>query len=57
VLYAAFSAVDSQFEQTLAAEMVAIRFFSPGFCVAIVVCGMLTGLLGSFFSLKQFTRK
>jgi cell division transport system permease protein len=57
VLYAAFSAVGSQFEQTLAAEMVAIRFFSPGVCVAIVTCGMLTGLLGSFFSLKQFTRK
>jgi cell division transport system permease protein len=57
VLYSAFSAVGSQFEQTLAAEMVAIRFFSPGICVAIVVCGMLTGLLGSFFSLKQFTRE
>lgn len=57
VLYAAFSAVGSRFEQTLAAEMVAIRFFSPGVCVAIVACGMLTGLLGSFFSLKQFTRK
>ncbi|WP_319522650.1 permease-like cell division protein FtsX [uncultured Desulfosarcina sp.] len=57
VLFAAFSAVGSQFEQTLAAEMVAIRFFSPGICVAIVACGMLTGLLGSFFSLNQFTRK
>jgi len=57
VLYAAFSAIGSQFEQALAAEMVAIRFFSPGICVAIVACGMLTGLLGSFFSLKQFTRE
>lgn len=57
VLFAAFAAVGSQFEQTLAAEMVAIRFFSPGVCVAIVACGMLTGLLGSFFSLKQFTRQ
>jgi len=57
VLFAAFSAVGSQFEQTLAAEMVAIRFFSPGVCVAIVACGMLTGLLGSFFSLKQFTKQ
>lgn len=57
ILFAAFSAVGSQFEQTLAAEMVAIRFFSPGVCVAIVACGMLTGLLGSFFSLKQFTRQ
>ena len=57
VLFAAFSAVGSQFEQTLAAEMVAIRFFSPGICAAIVACGMLTGLLGSFFSLNQFTRK
>jgi len=57
VLYAAFSAIGSQFEQALAAEMVAIRFFSPDICVAIVACGMLTGLLGSFFSLKQFTRE
>jgi cell division transport system permease protein len=57
VLFAAFSAIGSQFEQALAAEMVAIRFFSPGISVAIVVCGMLTGLLGSFFSLKQFTRE
>ncbi|BBO76698.1 cell division protein FtsX [Desulfosarcina widdelii] len=57
VLFAAFSAVGSRFEQALAAEMVAIRFFSPGICVAIVACGMLTGLLGSFFSLKQFTRQ
>jgi cell division transport system permease protein len=56
VLYAAFSAIGSQFEQALAAEMVAIRFFSPGISVAIVACGMLTGLLGSFFSLQQFTR-
>jgi len=57
VLYAAYSAVGSQFEQTLSAEMVAIRFFSLGICAAIIGCGMLTGFLGSFFSLRQFTRE
>ena len=57
VLYAAYSAVGSQFEQTLSAEMVAMRFFSLGLCAAIVGGGMLTGLLGSFFSLRQFTRE
>ena len=50
VLYATFSAIGSQFEQTLQAEMVAIRFFSPGICAAIVGCGMVTGLLGCFSS-------
>ena len=57
VLYAAYTAIGSQFEQTLTAEMVAIRFFSLAVCAAIVGCGMLTGLMGSFFSLKQFTRE
>jgi cell division transport system permease protein len=57
VLYAAFSAIGSQFEQTLSAEMVAMRFFSIGSCAAIVGCGMLTGLLGCLFSLKQFMKE
>jgi len=56
ILYAAFSAIGTQFEQTLSAEMVAIRFFSVGICAAVVGCGMATGLLGSFFSLKQFMK-
>lgn len=56
VLYAAFSAIGTQFEQTLSAEMVVIRFFSLGICAAVVGCGMATGLLGSFFSLKQFMK-
>ena len=56
VLYGAFSAIGSQFEQTLSAEMVAVRFFSIGICAAIVGCGMLTGLVGCFFSLKQFMK-
>jgi cell division transport system permease protein len=57
ILFAAYSAVGSQFEQTLAAEMVTVRFFSADICAAIVGCGMLTGLLGSFFSLKQFMKE
>ncbi|MEE4112920.1 MAG: permease-like cell division protein FtsX [Desulfobacteraceae bacterium] len=56
MLFSAFSAIGSQFEQTLSAEMVAIRFFSMGTCVAILGGGMLTGLLGCFFSLKQFVK-
>lgn len=56
ILYAAFSAVGSQFQQTLSAEMVSLRFFSIGISGAIVAVGMTTGLLGSFFSLKQFLK-
>ena len=57
MLFSAFSAIGSQFEQTLSAEMVAIRFFSTGTCVAILGGGMVTGLLGCFFSLKQFMKE
>lgn len=56
ILYAVFSTLGSQFEQTLSAEMVAVRFFSIGICAAIVAGGMLTGLLGCFFSLVQFLK-
>jgi cell division transport system permease protein len=55
-LYAAYSAVGSQFHQTLSAEMVSIRFFSMGSCAVIIAVGMATGLLGSYFSLKQFMK-
>jgi len=57
MLYVAFSAIGSQFEQTLSAEMVAVRFFSMGVCAAILGGGMVTGLLGCFFSLKQFMKE
>jgi cell division transport system permease protein len=57
MLFSAFSAIGSQFEQTLSAEMVAIRFFSIGTCAAILGGGMITGLLGCFFSLKQFVKE
>jgi cell division transport system permease protein len=57
ILYAAFSAIGSRFEQALTAEMVAIHFFPPGICAAIVGCGMATGLLGCFFSLNQFMKE
>jgi cell division transport system permease protein len=55
-LYAAYSAVGSQFQQTLSAEMVTIRFFSMVSCAVIIAAGMATGLLGSYFSLKQFMK-
>jgi cell division transport system permease protein len=57
MLYGAFSIIGTQFEQTLSAEMVAVRFFSLGLGAAIVGGGMVTGLLGSFFSLKQFMKE
>lgn len=57
VLYVAVTVVASRFEQVLAAEMMSIRFFTPTVCAAIVGCGMLTGLLGCFFSLKQFLQE
>ena len=57
MLFSAFSAIGLQFEQTLSAEMVAIRFFSMGTCAAILGGGMMTGLLGCFFSLKQFVKE
>jgi cell division transport system permease protein len=56
LLYAAYSAVGTEFEQTLSAELVTMRFFSVGGCAAIVTGGMATGLLGSYFSLKQFMK-
>ena len=56
LLYAAFLAIGTQFEQALTAEMIAMRFFPIGSCVAIVGGGMLTGLLGAFFSLRQFMK-
>ena len=54
ILFAAYYAIGSQFKQTLTAEMVSVRFFPVDICAAIIGCGMLTGLLGCFFSLKQF---
>lgn len=56
ILFAAFSAIGSHFEQSLSAEMVSIRFFPIQICAIIIGGGMTTGLLGSFFSLKQFMR-
>lgn len=56
ILYAAFSAIGSHFQQSLSAEMISIRFFSTQLCAIIVGGGMATGLLGSIFSLKQFMR-
>ncbi|WP_054699075.1 permease-like cell division protein FtsX [Desulfosarcina cetonica] len=49
LLYAAFSAVGSQFQQNLSAEMVLIRFLPLSFCGGIIGGGMVIGLLGSFF--------
>jgi cell division transport system permease protein len=54
VLFLLVTAVGKRFEQALSAEMISIHFFSPGACAVIVCCGVVTGLLGSFFSLKQF---
>jgi cell division transport system permease protein len=56
ILYGAFSAIGSHFQQSLSAEMVSIRFFPLEFCTIIIGGGMTTGLLGSFFSLRQFMR-
>lgn len=56
ILFAAFIAIGSHFEQSLSAEMVSIRFFPIQICAIIIGGGMTTGLLGSFFSLKQFMR-
>ncbi|BBO83516.1 cell division protein FtsX [Desulfosarcina ovata subsp. sediminis] len=57
LLYAAFTAIGSQFQQTLSTEMVSIRFLSMEICAWIVGAGLTTGLLGSFFSLKQFMKR
>lgn len=56
LLYAAYFTVGSRFGPTLSAEMISIRFFGPLIWVVIVGCGMATGLLGSFFSLRQFMK-
>ena len=56
ILFGAYTALGSRFSQTLSAEMVSIRFFTIGICAAIMGIGMATGLLGSFFSLRQFMK-
>ncbi len=56
IVYVAFSAVGSHFQQSLAAEMVSIRFFPINVCAMIVGGGMLIGLLGAFFSIRQFMK-
>ncbi len=56
-LYAAYIAIGAHFEQNVSADVVAIRFFSIGICAVIVACGMMTGLLGCYFSLRQFTKQ
>lgn len=56
-LYAAYVAIGTHFEQNVSAGVVAIRFFSMGICAVIVGCGMMTGLLGCYFSLRQFMKE
>ena len=56
LLYAAYFAIGSRFGPTLSAEMISIRFFGPHISAVIIACGMATGLLGSFFSLRQFMK-
>ena len=56
ILYAAFSALGTHFQQSLSAEMLSIRFFPLELCAIIIACGMTTGLMGSFFSLRQFMK-
>jgi cell division transport system permease protein len=55
-LYAAFFAISSKFGQTLSVEMITVRFFPIATCTVIVVVGMLIGLLGAYFSMKQFMK-
>lgn len=55
-LYGAFIGLSSHFEQNLSAAMASIRFLPPDICGYIVLCGILTGWLGCFFSLKQFMK-
>jgi len=54
LLYAAFSAISSKFGPTLSMEMISVRFLPIGTCGVIALGGMIIGLLGSYFSLKQF---
>jgi cell division transport system permease protein len=56
LLYTAYFTVGSRFGPALSVEMISIRFFDPKICAAIVGGGMATGLLGSFFSLRQFMK-
>lgn len=56
LLYTTYFAIGSRFGPTLSAEMISVRFFGPHICAVIVGCGMATGLLGSFFSLRQFMK-
>jgi cell division transport system permease protein len=56
VLFVTMILVGAKFEPVLAAEMMDIRFFSWSACALILFCGILTGLVGCFFSLRQFLK-
>ncbi len=56
VLYTAFAALSTHFEQNLSSAMASVRFLPPDICGYIIFCGVMTGWLGCFFSLKQFMK-
>ncbi len=56
VLFVGYWSFVSRIQEELGAGAMLISFFSPPICLAIVVAGMLVGLLGCLISLKQFLK-
>jgi len=52
-LFITYLFICSNIEQGFASGLIHIRFLSPGWLGAILVCSMFVGWLGCFISLKQ----
>lgn len=56
VLYAAFTALCSHFEQNAGTAALTIRFLPAQHCALILLCGIIIGWMGCFFSLRHFMK-
>ncbi len=56
VLLAGYYSLTAHFNQSVSSQLIVLRFFSLGYCAAIICGGVLVGWLGCFVSLKQFMK-
>lgn len=56
VLFFGYLLLTTHFEQTITNSLLAIRFFSPSICAAMILGGVVVGGVGSLVSLKQFMK-
>jgi cell division transport system permease protein len=55
-LLAGYYSLTVHFNQSASSQLIALRFFSPGNCAAIICGGVVVGWLGCWVSLKQFMK-